>query len=105
MKKAFKEGDIIHSQYSPDSSQILIVKEPYKGEKEDLFFHFRCNKKGKEIILGDVVGTFRPRTDREATFQEKQILLTSLQKSEKHSSLLPLLLERIYLENIEKILK
>lgn len=105
MKKTFKEGDIIHSKYSPDPGQILVVKDPYRGEKEDLFFHFRCDKEGRAITLGDTIGTFRRRTDREATLQEKQTLLASLQKSGNHSSLLSLLLERLYLENIEKILE
>ena len=105
MKKTFKEGDIIHSKYSPDSGQILVVKDPYRGEKKDLFFHFRCNEEGRVIILGDTIGTFRRRTDREATLQEKQTLLTSLQKSGNHSSLLSLLLGRLYLENIENRLE
>lgn len=98
--KEFKKGDIIHSSYGGGNETILLVKK-WMGEEESVHYFFRYIIERKEIIVERVLGSSVPRTDREATLQEKQLLLQLIQEDPQYHPFL----QELYSLNLQNILE
>lgn len=100
--KKFKRGDIIHTSFTGHTFIVLL----YDWEEEERPFRFlyRCTiegeRMGEGIVVGEICVGF-PRTDREATPEERHILIQHLSKSERYSKLL----SEVYSRCLENILK